>query len=293
MPTAYQNAVTAMRSMAERMDFQPEENSTFADFFIPATLAHGKQLTEFGTTDRLSFTDDQATEFVRLAMTDPGFFDTCVSHVSLYIRENQPMPEAFQAFALAAMSGQIVRPSPPHREPKRNFSTQLGIYILLVEAHQCHGLTLTRNDASGSVSACDAVVDALDGLVTYSEVKNLCVHPAKAALREKIELYFMVAHGDDRVTLTHVPKELRAQEDLAIDTMKQVELLLAKANEFLDTPGTEAVNWQVVLDQWEELADLCGDIEGTRFDVNGLSHDMRAALDSVKRILQQTEIKRN
>ncbi len=130
-----------------------------------------------------------ANLLVNLALSEESFFDYCLEICSTNLRSDMPLPEGLRIFASAVLSGHAKRPKRRSRPRKKNW-LELGLlWSLTLELVADYGLKLTRNDeGSNKHSACDAVAEALTVCgreTSYTEIKNLMVHPDKEQLRKE------------------------------------------------------------------------------------------------------------
>lgn len=135
---------------------------------------------------------------VALAYLDEGFFDYCLSICSRNIWANVPLELPLRHFASDVLTGTISRPTKRSRPRKRNWAEKSYFWRLTLNVVDEFGLTPTRNDeGSTRRSACDAVAEGLTVCgrkTSYSEIKNLMVHPDYAKLRSEFEAMQRIAN---------------------------------------------------------------------------------------------------
>jgi hypothetical protein len=133
-----------------------------------------------------------AVGLAELARLDGEFFDYLSDVCALNISAGAPLPKPLREFAYSVLKGQLSRPTKGSRPRKKNWLERSLIWSLTLQVVEDYGLVLTRNDeGSHRHSACDAVSEALTVCgrkTTYSEVKNLMVHPDYARLRAEFEV---------------------------------------------------------------------------------------------------------
>ncbi|MCE8526935.1 hypothetical protein KBY23_16785 [Ruegeria pomeroyi] len=172
---------------------------------------------EFGPLPAYTMPVDQSFLLCDYAKERPDLFDYCIHICVCNITSEIPVPEGLKLFLQLVLNGSLKRPTPAHRERSKDFLEQLTIYHLVVKAVAVYGLSMTRNDVSDDTSACDAVAIALTRTgknTTYTQVKDLCVHPKKQRLRWEIETYLRHTFGEAALTLKTVPRAKSRNQDI-------------------------------------------------------------------------------
>jgi hypothetical protein len=114
-----------------------------------------------------------------------GAFDLLCHIVATRLFRNEPLSPQLRTFAGLRVAGEI---EPPKSSTKvaKNHVQNLYLICLAYRAAEDFGLTLTRNEVSAALSACDAVAQALSNLGhqrTWRAIKELIVNPSSEALR--------------------------------------------------------------------------------------------------------------
>jgi len=126
-----------------------------------------------------------------LALTEIEFFDYCTMVCAANIFARATLPRPLEEFASHVLSGRIKRPKKRSRPRKKDFLQKSFLWSVTLDLIETFHLKMTRNDdGSAKVSACDAVAEAATVCgrkTTYTEIKNLMVHPDNARLRREFE----------------------------------------------------------------------------------------------------------
>lgn len=185
-------------SFAASMAFLDYEIEVF-DVEVERTKEHGiKELTGF------SMPFEQSFRMGKMATQCYETYDLAQLIIRWNITSGTPVPEGLTPLAVDFIDGKAKRPSPAHRQANRHFRLNMAIFQLISSAIIRHDLSLTRNDTSPALSACDAVSDALlrSGLsYSFSKVKELCVSPRRRAERNAAKFYLYRQFGEDAVFL--------------------------------------------------------------------------------------------
>ncbi|NOD48724.1 MULTISPECIES: hypothetical protein [unclassified Ruegeria] len=185
-----------------RLDFP---STTFADIAV-SWVTNAKTATGPGGAIRYEISEEVAEVLLSLSREHYQFFDTCIQICALHVSKGYPLPHALRLFAGAALAGKTLRPTPPHRERKRNWLEQKYLHTLCHQTSKDFGLFLTNNDFTAREGACDAVVLALrqKGVKKNSkELRDLLTHKSKERLRSEFE-------AADRLFSLSSPKILNA-----------------------------------------------------------------------------------
>ncbi len=114
-----------------------------------------------------------------------GAFDLLCNLVVSRIVRGEPLSQVLRTFAGLRVAGEF-EPPKSSKKMAKNFVQNLYLICLADRVSEDFGLTLTRNEASPALSACDAVAFALCNLGHYRTsraIKELVVNPSSKALR--------------------------------------------------------------------------------------------------------------
>ncbi|MFD0911037.1 hypothetical protein [Ruegeria arenilitoris] len=195
---------------SKSLDIDFQRGSFFNTFDrVMAEKVFKISMTEICLQDRNCIVYDipepEAEAFVVYAQRRPILFDYCIHICTANIINGAPLPLALRFFSTRVLDGEIKRPTPAHRERRSDFDKSVVTYQMLVTAAVLHGLPLTRNDATDGGSACDAVAEAMKNCgerVTYTQLKDFCVHPKKKNLRDEVETFLRFENGDQAVLIS-------------------------------------------------------------------------------------------
>jgi hypothetical protein len=129
---------------------------------------------------------------VSLAKADGEFFDYCAHVCGVNILAGIPLPQLLKKFASDVLKGNASRPKKKRSRPRKKVWLEKEyLWRLTHKLVQDYDLLLTRNDdGSNRTSACDAVAEALTVCgrkTSFTEIKNLMVHPDNQRFREEFE----------------------------------------------------------------------------------------------------------
>jgi hypothetical protein len=162
-------------------------------YTLPMVVPERYGVREVETADgRIYELDEQ--DGIRLTViseSDHEIFDMLVWLCKLNILSGCRVPQGLTLFASEVLDGTRKRPTPRHREAKVDINEASFLYRYVKIVSLSYGLPITRNDVSPSLSACDAVSEAMREFgrpTSYTKIKDLMTHPSKKIVRDRIEI---------------------------------------------------------------------------------------------------------
>ena len=117
----------------------------------------------------------ETSRLLAWAETDAGGFDRLRLGIAYFLEKGEELPPDVLKWLVRHLRGDVNRPKAWAGRKNKHW-LHMHIYLAVL-AREREGMTATRNDASESISACDAVADALAELgqkpKTFDGVKRI------------------------------------------------------------------------------------------------------------------------
>jgi len=116
----------------------------------------------------------------------PDAFDAAMEICERNLFNDAPLPYMLRLFIIKNLSGKFQRTRRKGPPPSQDFILRWVIYEEAKNVSYVFGMSLTRNEASPELSACDVVVEAAarhDVCLKYTTVRDWCIHKDYANFR--------------------------------------------------------------------------------------------------------------
>ncbi|MDU8942385.1 hypothetical protein [Ovoidimarina sediminis] len=154
---------------------------------------------EYGPTHYDTLPHQAALAIAKFSESAPKVFDYAIEICARNVIAGKPVPLGLRFLAADVLKGKAKRPTPRHRESNPDFLRLMTIHDFVLDVESLFHLSITRNDVSPGISACDAVAEGLSeaGYDTkYSLLKDLMVHQRFHLVRKQIEVARQVLQTD-------------------------------------------------------------------------------------------------
>ena len=138
---------------------------------------HDVQFETIGMATIPTLPDTSLVLLLDLAESNPHAYDAASYLAAMQIAAGLALPIPRRLFAGQALAGEIERPTQKGRPLADDVILRVYQYMLAVFTHKHGVLSLSRNDASETFSACDAVAEAFTRAgrnTTFAAMKSLC-----------------------------------------------------------------------------------------------------------------------